>query len=478
MHLLLVLEIMAQIYFVAHAIRTDKSRYWIYIIILVPWIGFLIYFVAEFLPEFQNNQSAQASPNDEKESSKLTDNIELSNYGRQAKSGNKQINHKLAYITQGKLFYKNDSSPSSQVHSHFGQQIIDRTIRIHQKNEWKTKGSGSYFGGSTLWGVDQVNTEAIKISITSVAPSREDDKLYFILESETAGGLFVYNCATQEENRLFHKENFHARDLDLNSENKKLVCSQHFPNGISNIIMMNEDGSDLHQITEGDSIDEAPSWIPGKDRRILIQSSGIARNANGYVVGRGPATIQALDLDNNRLATVLEDPQYDYLQPHISPDGYMYYIRRPYAMHDYSGYAFITDFLLFPFRLLRAVFHYLNFFSLVYSKKPLTTASGPHLKGDDLKNIMLRGKVIDAEKTLRRASRIQGVPSLVPPSWELVRRSQNNDEKVVARNVAAFDISFDGTIAYSNGCGVFTLRSQNNPNLILKDNLIEDVIIG
>jgi hypothetical protein len=478
MHLLLVLEIIAQIYFVVHAIKTDKARYWIYIIILVPWIGFLIYFFTEFLPELQESQSAEVTTNDEKESDSLKGNLELSDNGRQAPSGKNQINHKLAYITQGKLFYKKDSLPSSQVHSQFGQKIIDRTIRIHQKNEWKTKGSGSYFGGSTLWGVDRVDTEAIRIFITSVAPSQKDNKLYFILESETAGGLFVYNCATQEEKRLFHKENFHVRDLDLSSENKQLVCSQHFPNGIANIIMMNEDGSDLHQITEGDSIDEAPSWIPGKNRRILIQSSGIARNANGHVVGRGPAAIQALDNDNNRLATVLEDPRYDYLQPHISPDGYMYYIRRPYTMHEYSGYAFITDFLLFPFRLLRAVFHYLNFFSLVYTKKPLTTASGPLLKGDDLKNIMLRGKMIDAEKALRRASRIQGVPSLVPSSWELVRRSQNNNEKVVARNVAAFDISWDGTIAYSNGCGVFTLGSQNNPKLILKDNLIEDVIIG
>ena len=86
--------------------------------------------------------------------------------------------------------------------------------------------------------------------------------------------------------------------------------------------------------------------------------------------------------------------------------------------------------------------------------------------------------MIDAEKALRRASKIQGVPSLVPSSWELVRRSQNNSEKIVARNVAAFDISWDGTIAYSNGCGVFTLGSQNNPKLILKDNLLEDVIIG
>ena len=73
MHLLLVLEIIAQIYFVVHAIKTDKARYWIYIIILVPWIGFLIYFAAEFLPEYQASQSAKVTTTNEKESGSLTD---------------------------------------------------------------------------------------------------------------------------------------------------------------------------------------------------------------------------------------------------------------------------------------------------------------------------------------------------------------------------------------------------------------------
>ena len=59
MHLLLILEIIAQIYFVVHAIKTEKARYWIYIIILVPWIGFLIYFFTEFLPDSQESQSAK-----------------------------------------------------------------------------------------------------------------------------------------------------------------------------------------------------------------------------------------------------------------------------------------------------------------------------------------------------------------------------------------------------------------------------------
>ncbi|MCP4353776.1 MAG: hypothetical protein GY795_50660 [Desulfobacterales bacterium] len=457
MHIIAIIEILAQIYFISHAIKTDKPRYWI-IILLIPWAGFTAYFFTEFLPEILQNQAAG-------------DAIEHTGKSDQP------ANHKLAYITQGKLFHKSDSAPLKQIQSHFGQNLVDRAVRIHQKNEWKTKGAGSHFGGSALWGVDDADTDAIRVFVTSVTRSREKERLYFILESETVGGLFTYNYATDEENRLFHRNNFYAKDLDLNLETEQLVCSQMFPDGTSNIVMMNGDGSELRGITEGDSVDEAPSWIPGNQRRILFQSSGIARNKEGYIVGTGAASIQAIDLDNDRLTGVLEDNKYDFLQPRISPDGYLYYIRRPYEVSRYNDKTAIFDFFLLPFRLLRALFHYLNFFSLVYSQKPLTTASGPKTKGDDIKTIMLKGKIIDAEKALRKGTKIMGVPSLVPPSWELVRRSQDSSEKVVARNVAAFDISSDGTVAYSNGCGIFSLDSHGVSRLILKDNIIEEIIV-
>jgi hypothetical protein len=45
-------------------------------------------------------------------------------------------------------------------------------------------------------------------------------------------------------------------------------------------------------------------------------------------------------------------------------------------------------------------------------------------------------------------------------------------------NVASFDISEDGTIIYSNGYGVFGPKFQKWQSLLLKDRLIENLIIG
>ncbi len=76
-------------------------------------------------------------------------------------------------------------------------------------------------------------------------------------------------------------------------------------------------------------------------------------------------------------------------------DGHLYYIRRPYEVSHFSPRTALLDLVLFPFRLLRAVFHFLNFFSLVYSRKPLTTASGPKLNHEQQFILLLKDKLIE-----------------------------------------------------------------------------------
>lgn len=387
---------------------------------------------------------------------------------------------KLAYLSQGNLFVKDGDLASWQIESQFGQEVVDRALRMHQKDEWKTGKQGTPFSGSMLWGVNPADPGAIQVHITGATQSNEDGKVFFVLETESAGGLFLYDWHENQERRLFHKEHFRARDLDLHPEYNTIVCSQYFENGTANIVTMNTEGHDVHQLTEGDSVDEAPSWAPGSDRRIVFQSAGVARNQQGYFIGTGPFLIQQLDLEDKSLTIVLEDPQYDLLLPHVSQDGDLYFIRRPYEMPGRATYGILqglTDFLMFPFRLLRAIFHFLNFFSLTFSQKPLTTASGPQITGDDEQTLMLRGRMIDAAKALREAEETTDAPSLVPNSWELVRRSLAGKETILAKGVVAFDLALNGTIIYTNGSAVYELNNQGKSRQLLKGSLIENVML-
>jgi hypothetical protein len=227
-------------------------------------------------------------------------------------------------------------------------------------------------------------------------------------------------------------------------------------------------------VTGGDTVDTAPAWIPDSPKRLLFQSSGLARDAQGYIVAQGHASIQMLDMESGSIEPIIEDPNFDFIKPRVCPAGNLLFIRRPYEAPRYGATSFFTDTLLFPFRLLRAVFHYLNFFSLMYTRKPLTSASGPAVQAD-LKNILLQGRRIDAEKALRSERPVQGVPSLVPSSWELVSRTREGVERVLATNVASYDVSSDGTIVYSNGRGVFVLERDGLAGLALKDELVAEV---
>ncbi len=388
------------------------------------------------------------------------------------------MNLKLAYLSQGKLFVKDDDAAPRQIESHFGKEVVERALRAHQKNEWKTKKKDSPFSGSMLWGVNETDPRATRVHATGMSRGNQDGSMYFMLEMETTGGLFLYNYQKNTERRLFHKESFRSGDLDWHPEHNLIVGAQYFPNGTANLIMMNAEGRELRQITEGDSVDEAPSWIPDKTRQIVFQSAGVARNKKGYAVGTGPFAIEKIDLEKKSLTTIQEDPNYDFLLPHFTSTGALYYIRRPYEMPGatkYSPLQFLTDFLLFPFRLLRAIFHYLNFFSVVYSQKPLTTASGPKIAGEDEQTLRLRGRIIDAKKTLREAGNKEEAPSLVPKTWELVQRSPNGAERVVAKGVVAFDIGADRRIIYTNGNAVYQIDESGKSQCVFKDRLIEDI---
>jgi len=387
----------------------------------------------------------------------------------QSPTGNSK--HEFVFISKGKLFIHSSNNDIEEVHSPYVQEMIDRMNRKNHLHGWKQKTSlnMSFTGQAADLSADKVDLQVTSVQFVG------NNKLIYFLKDGNVGGLFEYDAADKNERRLLHRQNLDYQHLSVNPESGKILCSQQHGNGIANIVMMNNDGGDSQQLTEGDTVDSAPAWIPGDDKNILYQSSGLARSQEGYVVAFGPASIKMLDKQKNEVVSVMDDPAVDYLQPRVDGQGNLYFIRRPYEAPRYSGTNLLLDFLLFPFRLLRAVFHYLNFFSLMYSQKPLTSASGPQVNAD-LKQMLIKGKRIDADRALRKESKVNGVPSLVPRSWQLVKRTRNGEETILATNVASFDITSDNDILYSNGYAVFELDQGHQLKVVLRDKLIADVI--
>ncbi len=378
---------------------------------------------------------------------------------------------RLVFISRGKLFMKSGDGEPQEVQSPYVQEMMDRVERARQRHSWK---EGTAFESSFVGNRSNLPAEQRVLNATA-AQFTPDGKLLYFLRDDQVGGLFEYDLESGAEKRLLHQQRLLLGDLCIDRTGRRVLCSQENENGTANIAMLDADGDNYRQITGGDTVDSAPAWIPDAPDSIVFQSSGVARNEEGYVIALGPAGIQMLDLANNELTPVREDDRFEFLQPKVSPNGDLLFIQRPYEPPRYGNRNFLMDSLLFPFRLLRAVFHYLNFFSLMYSRKPLTSASGPKVQAD-LKELLIKGRRIDAENALKKEHRVNGVRSLVPRSWQLVTRNRNGEERVLATNVASYDIMRDGRIIFTNGYGVFILDSSNTAQVVFRGKLIAELV--
>lgn len=377
----------------------------------------------------------------------------------------------FAFLSNGMIFFRERGGELKQVHSPYAQEAMDRRERSRARHSWK---EGTAFNVAAGGGRHSFEGADRPLMATSVAYEANGNLLYF-LKDENMGGLFRREAESGKEMRLVLRQNLHLTDLSPSPDGTVLAASSQQPGGVANIALLKEDGGNYREVTGGDTIDSSPAWIPGAPKRMVFQSAGLARNEQGYILALGNASIQKLDMETGSVTPILENPKFDYLKPRVSPAGDLLFIRRPYEAPRYGLISILTDALFFPFRLLRAVFHFLNFFSLMYTRKPLTNATGPAVQAD-VKNILLQGKRIDAQNALRSARPVQGVPSLVPESWQLVRRTEDGHEGVLATNVASYDISPDGTIVYSNGRGVFVLEQDGFPRLALADQLVVEVV--
>jgi hypothetical protein len=385
---------------------------------------------------------------------------------------------KIAYLAQGKLHLYTPDGAVRTIESRFGKEVRDRAVQLHQRNAWKTQGTGAQFmRGGLLWGTREHDPAAIRIAITGLSWGSNPDELLYALETDAIAGVFAVCNEGREERRLFHTSDYNVRHLCAQPGGELIACTLNHDGGTANIAVMRADGGDFTELTEGDSIDLAPAWIPGSPREIVFQSAGVARDQNGRYSGNGPFAIHKLDLDSGEMSVIAEDTKHDLLSPRFDTRGSLYYIRRPYKdpVERFGVRRFLLDILLFPFRLVYAVFQFLNFFTVRYTGKPLSN-SGPAAQREmDIKRMMIWGNMIDAEKAAREGKG-EDAPSLVPKNWELVKQNGDGDSEVLAKGVLAFDLCEGGALVYSNGSAIFRLEAGASPKRLLVGSLIEQVI--
>ena len=382
-------------------------------------------------------------------------------------------NPTIAYLAQGRIRVKKGAEPPRTIDSAFGNSIREKAVRSQQKNSWKAGGNdGSPFSGAVLWGKAAMSQD-IPLAITSICGSQQTGGLVYSLESGSLCALLEVRESGEDERRLWNDNHTQIRHVSVCPATGDMVFSVIHQNGTANIGVKMHGQGGFKELTEGDSFDTAPRWLPGEARKIVFQSAGVGRNDRGHFWKLGPFNIQQLDAEQGEMTTLLEDSGYDYLAPHALADGRLFYIRRPYAEHErLHPLRVLKDIVLFPFRLLYAIFQFLNFFSAMFTGRKLTSASGPKAHDLHLKQMMIWGNLVHARPA---ADAQDEAADLVPKSWELRCRAADGKTTTLAAGVLAYDTQEDGTVIYTNGNAIFLLRPDGQKQRLLTERMIQQV---
>jgi hypothetical protein len=387
----------------------------------------------------------------------------------------------IAWLTPAGLHLRADDGSVRSVESAFAQSVRSRHQSIHRRNAWKTGGEGrvgSFGSGELLWGTSARDPEQVRIAVTSIAASSDGREVLYSLDADGLDAVCSVSLADLSEKRLMHGSERKVRFLAMSDDGSRLACSVAHPDGSSNIGVMNPDATDLAEVTEGESVDLAPSWVAGSHTTLVYQAAGIGRDRSGFPVALAPFSVQRLDISRGEVETVLESATHDFLGPRQAEDGTIYAIRRPTPQAQKpSGFRVMLDILLIPFRVAWALFQYLNFFSTRYTGRPLTTAGGPKREAD-LRQMMVWGNLINAEEAARDArDNPNEPPPVVPKSWELVARRPDGQVSTLAKSVVSFDLAGDGSVVYSTGSAIYRRDARGTAERLVEEKGIEQVIV-
>ncbi|HXN47459.1 MAG TPA: hypothetical protein VN893_12510, partial [Bryobacteraceae bacterium] len=164
----------------------------------------------------------------------------------------------LAYLSQNKL-HLCGSGETDTMDSKFGRSLRDRATEIHHRHAWKAEGRGARFMSGAMWGAQPGAGDPgeFRIAITSVARGRNPGELLYSLETDSISGIFEVDAAGVEQ-RLFHTADFRVRHMALNADGTRIAASIVHGDFTANIAILQVEGPEFFEASEGDSLDLAP----------------------------------------------------------------------------------------------------------------------------------------------------------------------------------------------------------------------------
>lgn len=327
----------------------------------------------------------------------------------------------------------------SEFITHYREYVQSRA----RTDEWKTGGSGAAFrGDAAQWNVQ----ERVDAYINGLDWS--EGKLVYC--ASVNGSYCVRKKSLGEkipEEHLYSSAE--TEILSVRANGKKIAVSISPDAVTAKIGILQPEGSALTTYTDGDARDGNPIFYGGK---LYFDSAGVGRGNDGEFRTYGASGIYAYF--DGEIEECVKGGKVSYLHPCPREDG-LYCIRRP-AKSGKSGNIFL-DILLFPWRILKAIFGFLQAFTLMFGGESLTTSGNNPAKGKkkDAGSIFVDGSRVLADKEYARNRRYKDREhGFAPQTWKLVRIAGGKEEEILS-GVFDFDFTEEGNIVFTDGRHVY-----------------------
>ena len=368
---------------------------------------------------------------------------------------------KFLYENLGKFTYREEQQ-EREYESDYLTHYIRSSTQISDKNAWKEKGFGAAFRGVSS---GDSTDRKIEASVNGIALADGQDFFYSITV-DNMSGIFRKNMSAERdsETHVIHSSDMEFYDLDYCAGSNLLAASVKNDPYSQNIALFDLCQGDYSILTDGDSLDRHPRFSQSAANTILFDSCGIGRDSSGNFVEYGPSSLYRLDTMTNNIEEIISAENRSLVCPKDDAQGNLYYIERPAKIREKKPNIFI-EVLLIPFKLIYAIYRFLESFTMLFTGKTFTSkSSGDNpAKNKSEREIFFEGNLIEAEKNLKKnRKRREKFPGIAPDSWKLLRRTPDGSIQTMMNGVISFDVDADGNVLYTNGKNVLLIKKDGN----------------
>lgn len=378
----------------------------------------------------------------------------------------------ILYTSENKIF-SYDETEKSLTEIPCGKIAKYReTIRgIQQRKEWKTTGTGANFMGMAT--ADMIDPDELPVRITGLGV--HGDELLYGVNLEGVGSLYHRSLDPSDdvEGLVRASNEFVFGGFDV--KDGKLAVSMGGGRFL-HIAVMDMNGR-YDEYTDGDTVEENPCWA-AKKNGVYFSTAGYAYDRKGVV--SGPRSVAYLDLDKKSMSEIVSDENYDYLHVRQDKNGDLYYIRQPYGGEKQQGGITFKDIIMFPYRIIKGIFGFLNYFTTIFGGESLKSggvSNGTKSRQRSEKDLIIEGNVINAEK-LDKINEANGdkTAGIMPASRVLIRRTADGSEEIVKKGVLDYVLDGDGSVIVSNGRHLLRIDRDGNETHIAKAKLAANLV--